>query len=207
MVKESIFARYRFFIIAIAVILVGIIGLQFYTSETKSKTYNRETTRATIDLNNTEFIQNLKHGKSSINEFLGGYWYPLTVEPKEQHKDYILEKILFIRTDETPTNFTELVVFDIYSKDTFPNISSYLKRHSQELKKQNPKGKIKILHDGTKGIIYQWATKGADGRTDYLEFGKVEMTTDGVMSVKYINKGTENLEIQRQKAIRLFTKI
>ena len=37
----------------------------------------------------------------------------------------------------------------------------------------------------------QWATKGADGRTDYLEFGKVEMTTDGVMSVKYVNKGTE----------------
>ena len=205
--KVNIFSRYKFFIIAIIVILVAIIGLQFYSTESNKKVYNRETTRATIDLNNTEFVQNLKNGKSSINEYLGGYWYPLPIEPKEEHKDFLIEKMLFLRTDEAPDRYTELVVFDTYSKEAFPNVSSYLKRHAQELKKQNPKGRIKILHDGTKGIIYQWAIKGEDGKTAYLEFGKVEMTTDGVLSIKYINKGTANLEVQRQKAIKLFTKM
>ena len=39
-----------------------------------------------------------------------------------------------------------------------------------------------------------------------MEFGWVEMTNEGLLSVKYLNKGTPDLELQRQKAIKFFTK-
>ena len=44
----------------------------------------------------------------------------------------------------------------------------------------------------------------SNNKTTYIELGKVELTTDGIMAVKYINKGTDNLEGQRRRAINLF---
>ena len=74
------------------------------------------------------------------------------------------------------------------------------------MQKKNPDGKVKIMHDGEKGIMYQWVIPDENGKTKYLEFGWVEMTDEGLLSVKYVNKGTENLELQRQRAIKFFTK-
>ena len=44
-------------------------------------------------------------------------------------------------------------------------------------------------------------------KTKYLEFGKVSLTNEGILSVKYINKGNQNLERQRQRCIKLFGEI
>lgn len=168
--------------------------------------YTRESSRDTIKLSRTEFIQNLKHGNSLVDKYLGGHWMPIPVPIDEKYEGLLKEKVVFLKMDETLSNYTELFVLDTYTADAFPNISSYLKHHAKELHKKNPKGRVKILHDGDKGIIYQWAVI-EDEKTTYLEFGKVEMTDEGVLSAKYINKGTENLEFQRQCAIKLFTKI
>ena len=180
----------------------------FYSKDDSQKqNYTREQTRDTIKLSQTKFIHNLKHGSSFVDSYMGGNWTPIVMPVQDKYKDLLKEKIVFIKDGETITDYTETVIMDIYSNDAFPTVSSYLKHHAKERQKRNNDGKIKILHDGDKGIIYQWALFDENKKTTYLEFGKVEATDEGILSVKYLNKGTENLEHQRQCAIKLFTKI
>ena len=201
---------YKKIFAGIVIATVGVMGFNmFYSkSDDNQKTnYTREQTRDTIDLAKTEFVHNLKHGNSFVDAYMEGNWSPMVMPIQEKYKDLLKEKVLFIKDGETLTDYTEAVVMDIYSTDAFPTVSSYLKHHSKELQKRNKDGKIKILHDGDKGIIYQWALFDENKNTTYLEFGKVEKTNEGILSIKYLNKGTRNLEHQRQCAIKLFTKI
>ena len=188
---------------------VGVMGFSMFysTNDNQKQNYTREQTRDTIKLSETKFIHNLKHGSSFVDTYMGGNWTPMVMPVQDRYKDLLKEKIVFIKDGETITDYTQAVVMDIYSNDAFPTISSYLKHHAKELEKKNKDGKIKILHDGDKGIIYQWALFDENKKTTYLEFGKVEATDEGILSVKYLNKGTEDLEHQRQCAIKLFTKI
>ena len=188
---------------------VGVMGFSMFYSkdDSQKQNYTREQTRDTIKLSQTKFIHNLKHGSSFVDSYMGGNWTPIVMPVQDKYKDLLKEKIVFIKDGETITDYTETVIMDIYSNDAFPTVSSYLKHHAKELQKRNNDGKIKILHDGDKGIIYQWALFDENKKTTYLEFGKVEATDEGILSVKYLNKGTENLEHQRQCAIKLFTKI
>ena len=200
--------KYKSMLIAAAIGAVGIVGFNLFmgVSGNNQHTYTREATRDTINLSETEFLQNLRHGNSLVDKYFGHQWMPIPVPINEKYEGLLKEKVVFVRSDESLEKYTELVVMDTYSSEAFPNISTYLKQHARELHKKTPEGKIKILHDGNKGIIYQWAVI-KDGKTEYLEFGKVEQTDEGVLSVKYINKGTPNLEHQRQCAIKFFTKI
>ena len=200
--------KYKAMLMAAAVGAVGVIGFNLFSGgpTDKKPTYTREATRATVKLSETEFLQNLRHGNSLVDKYFGHQWMPIPMPVNEKYEGLLKEKVVFVRSDESLEKYTELLVMDTYTSDAFPNVSSYLKQHSRELNKKNPDGKIKILHDGDKGIIYQWAVI-KDNKTEYLEFGKVEQTDEGVLSVKYINKGTDNLEHQRQVAIKLFTKI
>ena len=200
--------KYKAMLTAAAIGAVGIVGFNIFVSnhDEQKTTYTREATRDTIKLSETEFLQNLRHGNSLVDKYFGHQWMPIPMPINEKYEGLLKEKVVFVRSDESLEKYSELLVLDTYTSDAFPNISTYLKHHAKELNKKNPDGKIKILHDGDKGIIYQWAVI-KDGKTEYLEFGKVEQTDEGVLSVKYINKGTENLEHQRQVAIKLFTKI
>lgn len=200
--------KYKILLAAVSAGVIGLVGYNLVGGPNMSKqsAYTREASRDTIKLANTEFLQNLRHGNSLVDKYFGNQWLPLPMPIKPEYDGFLKEKVVFLRTDQQIDNYTELVVMDTYTSDAFPNVSSYLKQHAKELNKKNPDGKIKILHDGNKGIIYQWAVI-KDGKTEYLEFGKVEMTDEGVLSVKYINKGTDNLEHQRQCAIKFFTKI
>jgi len=200
--------KYKVMLTAAAVGVAGVLGFNIYSSYHGSQNgqYSREATRETIKLSQTEFLQNLRHGNSLVDKYFGHQWMPMPMPINEKYEGLLKEKVVFVRTDESLDKFSELLVLDTYTSDAFPNVSTYLKKHARELEKKNPEGRIKILHDGDKGIIYQWAII-KDGKTQYLEFGKVEQTDEGVLSVKYINKGTPNLEHQRQCAIKLFTKI
>ena len=201
---------YKKIFTGIVIATVGVMGFNMFYSKSDNNqkpNYTREQTRDTIDLAKTEFVHNLKHGNSFVDAYMEGNWTPMVMPIQEKYKDLLKEKVLFIKDGETLTDYTEAVVMDIYSTDAFPTISSYLKHHSKELQKRNKDGKIKILHDGDKGIIYQWALFDENKNTTYLEFGKVEKTNEGILSIKYLNKGTKNLEHQRQCAIKLFTKI
>lgn len=192
----------------IIVAIIGIIGFQFYpTSDTNKDAYTREQTRDTIKLSDTEFLRNLKHGNSYIDKYFGGNWTPMVMPIQDKYKNLLKEKVVFLKDEEQLDSYTELVVMDIYSTDAFPTVSAFLKHHAKELEKQNKDGRIKILHDGDKGIIYQWALFDDNNNTTYLEFGKVEMTDEGLLSIKYLNKGNPELEHHRQSAIKLFTKI
>ena len=198
--------RYKLFFGIIIVLILGLIGFNlFWTGGTHSDKYTREATRKTTDLANTEFIKNLKHGNSYVDRYFKNSWSPMVMPISEKYQGLLKEKVVFMKNNEEFNNWTELVVFDTYSTEAFPNISTYLKKHAKELNEKHPEGKIKILHDGDKGIIYQWAII-KDGKTEYLEFGKVEMTNEGLLSAKYLNKGTKDLELQRQRAIKFFTK-
>lgn len=200
--------KYKVMLGAAMVGIAGIIGLNIYSSQhnTQNTQYSRESTRDTTKLASTEFLQNLRHGNSLVDKYFGHQWLPMPMPINEKYEGLLKEKVVFVRTDESLEKYSELLVMDTYTSEAFPNISTYLKKHAKELNQKNPDGKIKILHDGDKGIIYQWAVI-KDGKTEYLEFGKVEQTDEGVLSVKYINKGTDNLEHQRQCAIKFFTKI
>lgn len=198
--------RYKILFGIIIVLILGLIGFNlFWTGGLHSDKYTREATRKTTDLANTEFIKNLKHGNSYVDKYFKNSWSPMVMPVAEKYQGLLKEKVVFMKNNEEFNNWTELVVFDTYSTEAFPNISTYLKKHAKELNEKHPEGKIKILHDGDKGIIYQWAII-KDNKTEYLEFGKVEMTNEGLLSVKYLNKGTEDLELQRQRAIKFFTK-
>ena len=200
--------KYKVMLGAAMVGIAGIIGLNIYSGQhnTQNTQYSRESTRDTTKLASTEFLQNLRHGNSLVDKYFGHQWLPMPMPINEKYEGLLKEKVVFVRTDESLEKYSELLVMDTYTSEAFPNISTYLKKHAKELNQKNPDGKIKILHDGDKGIIYQWAVI-KDGKTEYLEFGKVEQTDEGVLSVKYINKGTDNLEHQRQCAIKFFTKI
>lgn len=201
--------KYKGVIILIVVGILVLVGIQLFVPSSGDKVaqkYTRESTRQTVKLSESEFIINLRHGNSFINDYFGSNWNPLPMPIKDQYKDLLKEKVVFLKEGDTFSDYKELIVFDTYTADAFPSVSAYLKHHAKELERKNPAGKIKILHDGDKGIIYQWAIIEND-KTTYLEFGKVEMTDEGVLSVKYINKGTDNLENQRQAAIKLFTKV
>lgn len=199
--------KYKAMLIAAAVGAIGIIGFNLFAgTHTQKETYTRETTRETVKLSESEFLQNLRHGNNLVNKYFGNQWMPIPMPVNEKYEGLLKEKVVFVRADESLEQYSELFVLDTYTSEAFPNVSAYLKQHAKELNKKNPEGKIKILHDGNKGIIYQWAVI-KDGKTEYLEFGKVSMTDEGVLSAKYINKGTDNLEHQRQCAIKLLTKI
>ena len=201
---------YKKIFAGIVVATIGVMGFSMFYSKSddnQKANYTREQSRDTIDLARTEFVNNLKHGSSFVDAYMGGNWTPMVMPIQEKYKDLLKEKVLFIKDGETLTDYQEAVVMDIYSTDAFPTVSAYLKHHAKELQKRNKDGKIKILHDGDKGIIYQWALFDENKKTTYLEFGKVEKTNEGILSIKYLNKGTENLEHQRQCAIKLFTKI
>ena len=182
----------RFLIGAIIIILIAI-GVMYLmpNKQIANEGYNRESTRTTVDLQNTDIIKELRDGNAPIDGFLGGHW-----------------DIMFLKRGSDLNNWSELVVFDLYEPKAFQNVSSYMKTHAQELEKKNADGRIKVLHDGDKGIIYQWRLAGAnEEETTYLEMGKVEQTKDGVFSIKYVNKGTEDLEDQRKRAIEMFLHI
>ncbi len=201
-------SRYKKLFAVVVALGIGLVGYNAFApnNNANSTKYTREQTRQTTKLAETEFIINLKHGNSYVNHFFGHSWNPLPMPIKDKYQGLLKEKVVFIREDQTLQNYTELVTFDIYTNQAFPNVSEFLKHHARELEKRNKDGRIKILHDGEKGIIYQWITTDANGKTNYLEFGKVEMTDEGLLSVKYINKGTKDLEHQRQCAIKFFTK-
>ena len=201
-------SKYKKMFAAIVVLGVGLIGFNFLSPSgpVQDTKYMREQTRQTIKLAETEFIINLKHGNSLVTNYFGHQWNPMPMPIKEKYQGLLKEKLVFLRSDQTLQNYTELLTFDVYTNAAFPNCSEFLKHHARELEKKNKDGRIKILHDGEKGIIYQWITVDENNKTNYLEFGKVEMTDEGLLSVKYISKGTENLEHQRQCAIKLFTK-
>lgn len=200
--------KYKVFFGIIIALIIGMMGFAFFhNSGTGDSTkYTREASRKTITLSNTEFIRNLKHGNSYVDKFFGGHWSPMIMPINEKYQGLLKEKVVFLRDEQEITNWTELVVLDTYTDAAFPNVSTYLKKHARELQKKNPDGKVKIMHDGEKGIMYQWVIPDENGKTKYLEFGWVEMTDEGLLSVKYVNKGTENLELQRQRAIKFFTK-
>ena len=200
-------SKYRGLFLAILLVVVGVLAFNmFYEPEQQQAKYTREATRKTIDLANTEFVRNLKHGNSFVNLYFGGTWFPMVMPIQENYQGLLKEKIVFLREEENINDYSELVVLDTYTTEAFPNISSFLKKHAQTLNKKNKNGRIKILHDGTKGIMYQWAVIDKESqKTQYMEFGWVEMTNEGLLSVKYINKGTNNLEMQRQKAIKFFS--
>ena len=182
--------KYKGVIILIVVGILVLVGIQLFVPSSGDKVaqkYTRESSRQTVKLSESEFIINLRHGNSFINDYFGSNWNPLPMPIKNQYKDLLKEKVVFLKEGDTFSDYKELIVFDTYTADAFPNVSTYLKHHA-------------------KGIIYQWAIIEND-KTTYLEFGKVEMTDEGVLSVKYINKGTDNLENQRQAAIKLFTKV
>ena len=204
MVKKN--NKYKKMLTAAAIGGGLLLGFNLFagTHGSDKPTYTREASRATVKLAESEFLQNLRHGNSLVDKHFGHKWLPLPMPVKEKYDGFLKEKVVFVRTDESLEKYTELFVMDTYTSEAFPNVSSYLKQHAKELHKKNPEGKIKILHDGDKGIIYQWAII-KDGKTEYLEFGKVEQTDEGVLSAKYINKGTPDLEHQRQCAIKLFT--
>ncbi len=193
--------------IALAIALT--IGFMLFTPERKVNRpkYNREASRVNIDISQTEFYQNMKHGRSSINEHMGGVWMPMTMPIPEQYKDYLSEKIAFIPMGESMINYKQVIIMDIYTQQAFSSVSSYLKKHAQELNTKNPAGKMKILHDGSKGIIYQWRIADSEDKTTYLEIGKVAKTDEGVFSVKYINRGSPNMEMQRQRIFKFFGKV
>ena len=200
--------KYKVFFAFIVIIIIGVIGIHFFwkPNTAPQEKYTREATRQTIDLAETEFVNNLKHGNSYVDKFFGGSWTPMVMPIAEKYTDLLKEKIVFIKDSESITEWTELLVIDTYADKAFPTISSYLKKHANELHNSNPEGRIKILHDGDKGIMYQWVIPNSEGNTTYMEFGWVEMTNEGLLSIKYLNKGTSDLELQRQKAIKFFTK-
>lgn len=204
--------RLKIFISILSVIILAIVGISLIPSNSSSSKSNdykyvRDAGRKTIDIANTEFAKSLKNGDFLINKYLGGKWIPFVMPIDKKYEDILKEKLVFSRVDESPTNFTELVVIDTYDEKTFPNISNFLKKHAEELQKKNPNGKIKILMDNSKGIVYQWIIKGIDNQVNYLEFGRVEKTNEGILNIKYINKGTTNLEEQRRNMIKVFSKI
>ena len=200
--------KYKVMLAAAGIGLAGVAGFNILAGNTgtQKQAYTREETRSSTKLSQTEFLQNLRHGYNMVDKYFGHQWMPMPMPINEKYQGLLKEKIVFLRSDQQLTNYTELLVMDTYTRDAFPSVSSYLKQHAKELHEKNAEGRIKILHDGDKGIIYQWAVI-KEGKTEYLEFGKVEQTDEGVLSVKYINKGTKDLEHQRQVAIKFFTKI
>ena len=199
----------RFLIGALIIILIAI-GVMYLmpNKQIANKDYNRESTRTTVDLQNTDIIKELREGNAPIDGFLGGHWDIMYVPIEGKYEGFLKEKFVFLKRGSDLNNWSELVVFDLYEPKAFQNVSSYMKTHAQELEKKNADGRIKVLHDGDKGIIYQWRLAGAnEEETTYLEMGKVEQTKDGVFSIKYVNKGTEDLEDQRKRAIEMFLHI
>ena len=199
----------RFLIGAIIIILIAI-GVMYLmpNKQIANEGYNRESTRTTVDLQNTDIIKELRDGNAPIDGFLGGHWDIMYVPIEGKYEGFLKEKFVFLKRGSDLNNWSELVVFDLYEPKAFQNVSSYMKTHAQELEKKNADGRIKVLHDGDKGIIYQWRLAGAnEEETTYLEMGKVEQTKDGVFSIKYVNKGTADLEDQRKRAIEMFLHI
>lgn len=201
--------RYKPLILGGLVLVIAVvIFYAFMPSMRPGKPkYERESSRAVVDITKTDFYQDMKRGKSSVNAVMGGQWVPLPMPIPEKYEGKLIEKLVFVRATETITNFTEAIIMDTYSHKAFPTVSSYLKVHARELHDKMPKGKIKVLHDGTKGIIYQFRVPGENDSTSYIEIGKASITEDGVFSVKYINKGTENLEDQRQRFFKFLGKV
>lgn len=189
----------------ILALLVGIIGMMFFWNpQSKENKYTHDTTRQTIDTSQTDFFTSIKNGKPVINDIMGGVWVSKELPVAEKYKDVIKEKIAFLPQGTDEQTAKEAFLFDTYDQKAFPTVSSYAKRHAEELEKKNPKGKIKVLHDGDKAFIYQWRVPDENNKTVYLELGKVELTNDGLLAVKYINRGSDNLEAQRRRAINLF---
>ncbi len=201
--------RLKPLVIILVLVIVAVGGFYFFIPkhEAGRPKYEREASRATVDIAQTEFYRRLKQGKSSVNDTFGGQWMPVPMPVADKYKDFLIEKLIFIKMPESINNYKQAIVMDSYSEKAFTSVSTYMKTHAKELREKNPKGKIKILHDGSKGIIYQWRIPNDDGSTKLIEIGKVCMTDDGVFSVKYINKGTSDLEQQRQRAFRFFGKV
>lgn len=166
--------------------------------------YDKEAMRQTISLERTEFYHAFTEGKSAVNKYMGDFWVPMPVPVPEKYQKSMSEKIVFFRSNENPKDNHEMIIVDTYQPDAFTGVAPFLKTHANSLQKKNKNGKIKILHDGQKGIIYQWRVPDKDNKTAYMELGYVGMSDNGVFSVKYINKGTENLELMRQRALKLF---
>lgn len=189
-------------IVALVAVIFGMTAL-WHPSDNNGK-YTHDATRQKVDVSQSEFVKSMEDGKPVINDVMGGKWQSQNLPIKEQYKDVLKEKVAFVPEGKTMKDTKEVFIFDTYDSKTFPTVSSFAKRHAEELNKQNPKGKIKVLHDGDKAFVYQWRIADDNNKTVYLELGKVELTTDGIMAVKYINKGTENLEGQRRRALNLF---
>lgn len=201
-------SKFKLAAIIIVVLVVGIIGMMFlWQPGNGSGKYTHDATRQTVDASQSEFVKSIEEGKPVINDIMGGSWMYKSLPVKEQYKDVLKEKVAFIPEGTTLATSKEVFFFDTYDTKAFPTISSFAKKHAEELHKQNPNGKIKVLHDGDKAFVYQWRLADADNKTTYIELGKVELTTDGIMAVKYINKGADNLEGQRRRALNLFGKM
>ena len=203
--------RHKPLILGAVILVIAVSAFYFFMPSVRPSKpkYERESTRVTVDVTKTEFYQELMRGKSSINSMMGGQWVPIPMPIPERYNGKLVEKLLFLRANETITKFTEAIVMDTYSHEAFPTVSSYMKVHARELHDKMPKGKIKVLHDGAKGIIYQFRVpdeKDKD-KTEYIEIGKAAITDDGVFSVKYINKGTADLEAARQHFFKFLGKV
>lgn len=192
-------------VVIIIILLVGIAGMMFlWHPATNTDKYTHDATRQKVDVSQSEFVKSIQEGKPVINDVMGAKWVSQNIPIKEQYKDSLKEKVAFIPEGKTLQNTKEAIFFDTYYSKAFPTVSAYAKRHADDLQKKNPNGKIKVLHDGDKAFVYQWRLADDNNKTTYLELGKVELTTDGIMAVRYINKGTENLEGQRKRVINLF---
>ncbi len=201
--------RHKPLISGALIVVIAVSAFYFFMPSMRpgKPKYERETSRAVVDVTQTEFYQDLKRGKSDVNAVMGGQWVPIPMPIPEKYSGKLLEKLIFIPASETITNFSEAIVMDTYAHEAFPTVSSYLKIHARELHDKMPNGKIKVLHDGSKGIIYQFRVPGENDTTEHIEIGKVSITNDGVFSVKYINRGTKDLETKRQRFFKFLGKV
>ena len=197
--------KFKLAIIGIVVLVIGIAGMMFlWNPGDNEDKYTHDSTRQKVDVSQSDFVRSIENGKPVINDVMGAKWDSKTLPIKEQYKDVLKEKVAFFPQGQDLKSSKEVFIFDTYDLKAFPTVSSFAKKHAEELRKQNPNGRIKVLHDGDKAFVYQWRLADSNNKTTYIELGKVELTTDGLMAVKYINKGTDNLEGQRRRAINLF---
>ena len=202
---DSSQSKIKLAVVGIIILVVGIAGMMFlWHPSANTDKYTHDATRQKVDVSQSEFVKSIQEGKPVINDVMGAKWVSQNLPIKEQYKNALKEKVAFIPEGTTLKDAKEVFIFDTYDSKAFPSVSAYAKRHADDLHKKNPNGRIKVLHDGDKAFVYQWRLADDNNKTTYIEIGKVELTTDGIMAVRYINKGTDNLEGQRRRAINLF---
>lgn len=201
----------RKIVVIVLVIVVAIGGYFAFKPKDNNRIshskYTMDIAREEVDFKETAFYKTMKDGRYDIiNKTMGGNWMIIPMPLNETKSKYIDEKIVMFKANETLEKYTELIVVDIYNDEAFKSIGGFAKHHGKRLLEKNPKGKFQILADQPKFLVYQWIETDENKKIKNFELGKVEMTRYGLITFKYVNKGTEDINVKRNRALKMFGK-